>query len=106
MVAHNFVAHLLLGPWKNLLLQSFLFYFSLLAQEVLPLTNILSLQENVLIFHPIGANFALASLTPPLSSPLMYLCSFIYSNLREVPARRCSGFTGIPGLKEIANMET
>jgi hypothetical protein len=28
MVAHNFVAHLLLGLWKNLLL-SFLFYFFL-----------------------------------------------------------------------------
>jgi hypothetical protein len=27
MVAHNFVAHLILGPWKNLLLQSFSFIF-------------------------------------------------------------------------------
>jgi hypothetical protein len=35
----------------------------------------------------------------------MYLHSFIYSNLREVPARRCSGFLGIAGLKELANME-
>jgi hypothetical protein len=33
------------------------------------------------------------------------LHSFIYSNLREVPARRCSGFLGIAGLKELANME-
>jgi hypothetical protein len=35
----------------------------------------------------------------------MYLPSFIYSNLREILARRCSRFLGIPGLKEIANME-
>jgi hypothetical protein len=48
MVAHNFVGHLLSGPWKNLLLQSFLFYFSWPAQEVLPLTNLLSPQEKSL----------------------------------------------------------
>jgi hypothetical protein len=46
MVAHNFVAHLLLGPWKNLLLKSFSIIF-LLAQEVLHLTYLLSLQEKV-----------------------------------------------------------
>jgi hypothetical protein len=31
-------------------------FFSSLAQEVLPLTNLLSPQEKVFIFHPIGAN--------------------------------------------------
>jgi hypothetical protein len=56
VVADNFVVHLLLGSWKNLLLQSFSFIFSLPAQEVLPLTNLLSLQEKVLIFNPIGAS--------------------------------------------------
>jgi hypothetical protein len=35
----------------------------------------------------------------------MYFPSFIYSNPREVLARRCSRFLVIPGLKEIANME-
>jgi hypothetical protein len=34
-----------------------LLFFSLPAQEVLPLTKLLSPQEKVLIFHPIGANF-------------------------------------------------
>jgi hypothetical protein len=33
-----------------------LFYFSSPAQEVLPLTNLLSPREKVLIFDPIGAN--------------------------------------------------
>jgi hypothetical protein len=47
----------------------------------------------------------LATLKPPLSSPLIYLPCFIYSNPREVPGRRCSGFLVIPGLKEIASME-
>jgi hypothetical protein len=61
-VAHSFVVHLPLVPRRILLLQFFLFYFSLPG-------------------------------------------SFIYSNLREVPGRRCSGFLGIPGLKEMANME-
>jgi hypothetical protein len=72
-------------------------FFSSPAQQVLPLTNLLSPQDR--------GKFTLSILTPPLSSPLMYLHSFIYSNLREVPARRCSGFLGIAGLKEIANME-
>jgi hypothetical protein len=44
MVAHNFVVHLLLVLRKILLLQFFLFYFSLPAQEVLPLTNLPSLE--------------------------------------------------------------
>jgi hypothetical protein len=35
----------------------------------------------------------------------MYLPFFIYSNPREVPARRWFGFLVIPGFKEIANME-
>jgi hypothetical protein len=39
MMAHNFVVHLLLGLWENL------FYFSLPAQEVVPLTNLLSLKK-------------------------------------------------------------
>jgi hypothetical protein len=29
----------------------------------------------------------------------------MYLNPREVPGRRCSGFLGIPYLKEMANME-
>jgi hypothetical protein len=45
MVAHNFAMHLLLGLRKNFLLQSFLSIFSSLAQEVLPLNNLLSPQE-------------------------------------------------------------
>jgi hypothetical protein len=40
MMAHNFVVHLLLGLWESL------FYFSLPAQEVVPLTNLLSLKKN------------------------------------------------------------
>jgi hypothetical protein len=56
MMEHNFVAHLLLGPWKNLLLQSFSFYFSSPAQEVLPLTNLSSPQEKVLTFLLKGEN--------------------------------------------------
>jgi hypothetical protein len=35
----------------------------------------------------------------------MYFPCYIYSNPREVPARRCSGFLVILDLKEIANME-
>jgi hypothetical protein len=34
----------------------FFYFFSSLAQEFLPLTNLLSPQEKVLIFHLIGAN--------------------------------------------------
>jgi hypothetical protein len=52
MVAHNFFAHLLLGLWKNLLF----YFFSSLAQEVLPIANLLYLQEKVLIFNPTGAS--------------------------------------------------
>jgi hypothetical protein len=47
----------------------------------------------------------LPTLRPLLSSPLMFLPCFIYSNPREVPGRRCFGFLVIPGLQEIANME-
>jgi hypothetical protein len=55
---------------------------------------------------PFGrGNFTLATLKPPLSTPLVYLPCFIYSCPREVPARRCSEFLGIAGFKEIANME-
>jgi hypothetical protein len=66
MVAHNFVAHLLLELWKNLLLhlllelwknlllQSFSIFSP--AQEVLPLTNLSSPQEKVLTFLMKGAN--------------------------------------------------
>jgi hypothetical protein len=49
--------------------------------------------------------FILATLKPPLPSPLMYFPYFKYSNPREVPGRRCSGFLEIPGLKEMTNME-
>jgi hypothetical protein len=49
--------------------------------------------------------FTLATLKPPLSSPLIYFPCFKYSNLREVLGRRCLGFLGIPSLKEMANME-
>jgi hypothetical protein len=35
----------------------------------------------------------------------MYFPCFKYSNPREVPGKRCSGFLEIPGLKEMANME-
>jgi hypothetical protein len=49
--------------------------------------------------------FTLATLKPPLSSPLMYFHCFNYSNPREVPGKRCSGFLGIAGLKEMANMD-
>jgi hypothetical protein len=51
MVAHNLVAHLLLGLRKNFLLQSLLPYFSSPAQEVLPLTNLFYPQEKPLILH-------------------------------------------------------
>jgi hypothetical protein len=50
------------GGWWHIILlcTSFLghrrSYFSSPTQEVLPLTNLLSPQEKVLIFHPIGAN--------------------------------------------------
>jgi hypothetical protein len=47
----------------------------------------------------------LATLKPPLSSPLMYFPCFIYSNHREVPGWRCFRFLVVPNLKEIANME-
>jgi hypothetical protein len=49
--------------------------------------------------------FSLATLKPPLSSPLIYFPCFNYSNPIEVPGKRCSGFLGIPGLKDMANME-
>jgi hypothetical protein len=45
MVPHNFVMHLLLVSRKILLLQFFLFYISLPAQEVLPLTNLPTLNK-------------------------------------------------------------
>jgi hypothetical protein len=49
--------------------------------------------------------FTLATLNPPLSSPLIYFPYFMYSNPREFSGRICSGFVGIPGLKEMVNME-
>jgi hypothetical protein len=72
-------------------------FFSL-AQEVLPLTNLLNLPSG-------RGKFTLATLKPHLSSSLIYSPCFIYSNPREVLGRRCFGFLVIPGLKEIANME-
>jgi hypothetical protein len=104
-VAHSFVVHLPIVPRRILLLQIFLFYFSLPVQEVLPLTNLLSPQEKSLNLPSDRGKFTLSTLKPPLSSPLMHLPSFIYSNPREVSGRRCFGFLVIPGLKEIANME-
>jgi hypothetical protein len=80
-------------------------YFSLPTQEVLPLTNLLSPQEKVLIFH-----LEWVSLLWPLWSLLSHLHLYSFSFLhifspREVPGRRWFGFLVIPGLKEIANME-
>jgi hypothetical protein len=78
-------------------------FFSSPAQEVLPLTNLISPQEKVLIFNPEGV-----SLLWPLWSLLSHLHLYIFFssfNPREVPARRCFGFLVIPDLKEIANME-
>jgi hypothetical protein len=49
--------------------------------------------------------FTLATLKPPLSSPLICFPYFKYSNPREVLGRRCSRFLEIPGLKEMTNME-
>jgi hypothetical protein len=80
-------------------------YFSSTAQEVLPLTKHLSPQEKVLTLPSERGKFTLATLKPPLSSRLIYLSFFIYSNHREVLGRRWFGFLVIPGLKEIANME-
>jgi hypothetical protein len=52
-------------------------FFSSPAQEVLPLTNLLSPQEKVLIFHPIGANL------------LWPLCSLL-TDKRRIPLRSAS----------------
>jgi hypothetical protein len=79
-------------------------YFSLPTQEVLPLTNLFSPQEKVLIFHPIGANL-LWTFWSLLSHLYLYIFLSSYTQSREVPGRRCFGFLVIPGLKEIANME-
>jgi hypothetical protein len=75
-----------------------LLFFSSPAQEVFTLKKSLNLPFD-------RGKFTLATLKPPLSSPLTYLPCFIYSNPREVPGRRCFGFLVIPDLKEIANME-
>jgi hypothetical protein len=45
MVGHNFVVHLLLGSWKNLLLILLFYFLSSTAQEVLPLTDLLPLKK-------------------------------------------------------------
>jgi hypothetical protein len=74
------------------------------AQEVLPLNNLLSLKKSLKLQSE-RDKFTLATLKPSLSSPLIYLSFFIYSNRREVPGRRWFGFLAIPSLKEIANME-
>jgi hypothetical protein len=76
MVAHNFVAHLLLGPWKNLLLQSFLFYF-FFAGTRSPSSNQTSFpSRKSLNFPSYRGKFSLATLKPPLSFPLIYLLFF------------------------------
>jgi hypothetical protein len=82
-----------------------LLIFSSPAQEVLPLTNLLSPQEKVLIFHPIGANLLFGHFE--VSSLIFsYIFAFLHIfNPREVPARRCFGFLVIPDFKEIAIME-
>jgi hypothetical protein len=49
--------------------------------------------------------FTLATLKPPLSSPLIYFPYFMYSYPREVPGRRCLGFLVISDLKEMNNIE-
>jgi hypothetical protein len=105
MVAHNFVVHLLLGSWKNRLLQSFLSYFFFTGTRS-PSSNQSSFPSRKSLNLRSGrGKFTLATLKPPLSSLLMFLLHFIYSNPREVPARRCFGFLVIPSLKKIANME-
>jgi hypothetical protein len=55
------------------------------AQEVLPLTNLLSPQEKVLTLRSERGNFTLATLKPPLSSSFKF--SFLHIP-REVPGRR------------------
>jgi hypothetical protein len=47
MVGHNFVVHLLLGSWKNLLLILLYYYYFFSAQEVLPLTDLLPLKKSL-----------------------------------------------------------
>jgi hypothetical protein len=50
MVGHNFVVHLLLGSWKNLLLiLLYYIFFSPPAQEVLPLTDLLPLKKSLIL---------------------------------------------------------
>jgi hypothetical protein len=86
-----------LGRGRTFSYNPSLLFFSSPAQEVLPLTDLLSPQDR--------GKFTLATLKPPLSSSLIYFPFFIYSNPREVPGRRFFGFLVTPGLKEIANME-
>jgi hypothetical protein len=59
----------------------------------------------ILSLGPGRGKFTLTTLMPPLSSPLIYFPCFMYSNPIEVLGKRCSGFLGIPGHKEMANME-
>jgi hypothetical protein len=104
MVGHNFVAHLLLGPWKNLLLQSFSFIFFAGTRSPSSNQSFFPSRKSLNLPSERG-KFTLATLKHPLSSSLIYFSFFIYSNPREVPGRRCFGFLVIPGFKEIANME-
>jgi hypothetical protein len=67
-------------------------------QSSFPLIRSLSLASG-------RGKFTLATLKPPLSSPLIYFLYFKYSIPREVLGKRCSGYLGIPGLEEMANME-
>jgi hypothetical protein len=103
MVGHNFVVHLLLGPWKNLLLRSFSFIFFFSATRSPSSNQSSSPQEKVLTLLPKGAN------SPrPLWSLLSHLHLYIFLSSytpREVPGRRWFGFLVIPGFKEIVNME-
>jgi hypothetical protein len=62
-------------------------YFSSPTQEVLPLTNLLSPQEKVLIFYPIGAIYFGHFEASPLIFTYIF-AFFIFSNRGEVPVKR------------------
>jgi hypothetical protein len=96
MVAHNFVAHLPLGRGRTFSYNPSSFIFSSPAQEVVPLTNLLSLQEKVSIFHLKGANSS-----RPLRSLLshLHLCSCLASYIQiqgKSQVGDASGFLEFP----------
>jgi hypothetical protein len=65
-----------LGHRRTFSYNSSLLFFSLPAQEVLPLTNLLSPQEKILNLPSGRGKFTLATLKPPLSSSLIYFPFF------------------------------